>query len=199
MSNHPDVIQKRRRQYPWTSELDLLLEQGYRSGLIGQRAAIDWIQRRTGWPRQACWDRARKLGLAQKRSGSPKQWTPIEEQRLLNLAGCKNVRFIAERLHRSVAAVRKRLRRLGETSTRVREGLTKNQLAELIGGSPKHIPRKMDRCRMAPWRLRRKESRRRLHQDFRQAVFRILAKPPRTSTDSSLESRSAGVACATSG
>ena len=144
MSNHQDVIEKRRRRYPWTSELDLLLEQGYRAGLPGQRAAIDWIQRRTGWPRQACWDRARKLGLAQKRSVSPRQWTPIEEQRLLNLAGSKNVRFIAERLHRSVAAVRKRLRRLGETSTRVREGLTKNQLAELIGSSPKTIQRWID-------------------------------------------------------
>src|SRR4030095_12215842 len=80
----------------------------------------------------------------QKRSGSPRQWTPIEEQRLLNLAGCKNVRFIAERLHRSVAAVRKRVRRWGETSTRVREGLTKNQLAELIGSSPKTIQRWID-------------------------------------------------------
>ncbi len=144
MSNHPDVIGKRRRRYPWTSELDLLLEQGYRAGLLGQRVAIDWIHGRTGWPRQACWDRARKLGLAQKRSLSPRQWTPIEEQRLLNLAGSKNVRFIAERLHRSVAAVRKRLRRLGETSTRVREGLTKNQLAELIGSSPKTIQRWID-------------------------------------------------------
>jgi len=63
---------------------------------------------------------------------------------LLNLAGSKNVRFIAERLHRSVAAVRKRLSRLGETSTRVREGLTKNQLAELIASSPKTIQRWID-------------------------------------------------------
>jgi len=137
-------IEKRRGQHPWTSELDSLLEQGYRAGLAGQRAAIGSIQRLTGWPRQACWDRARKLGLAQKRSISPRLWTPEEEQLLINLAGNKNVRLIARRLNRSVAAVRKRLRRLGETSARVREGLTKNQLAELIGSSPKTIQKWID-------------------------------------------------------
>ena len=138
------MIEKKRRKYPWTSELDSLLEQGYRAGLSGQRAAIDYIQRRTGWPRQACWDRARKLGLAQKRSMAPRQWTTIEEQRLINLAGRKNVRFIAQHLRRSVAAVRKRLRHLGQMSTRVREGSTKNQLAELIGSSPKTIQKWID-------------------------------------------------------
>ena len=138
------MIEKRRRQYSWTSELDSLLEQGYRDGLSGQRVAIDYIQRRTGWPRQACWDRARKLGLAQKRSMAPRQWTPIEEQHLINLAGRKNVRFMAQHLRRSVAAVRKRLRYLGQTSTRVREGSTKNQLAELIGSSPKTIQKWID-------------------------------------------------------
>src|SRR5215467_12390112 len=76
----PDAIEKRRRQYPWTSELDSLLKQGYRFGLAAQRAAIDRIQRRTGWPRQACWDRARKLGLAQKRPSAPRQWTPSEDE-----------------------------------------------------------------------------------------------------------------------
>ena len=75
---------------------------------------------------------------------APRQWTTIEEQRLINLAGRKNVRLIAQRLGRSVAAVRKRLRHLGETSTRVREGSTKNQLAELIGSSPKTIQKWID-------------------------------------------------------
>jgi DNA-binding CsgD family transcriptional regulator len=134
-----DVAEKKRREYPWTPELDSLLEQGYRVGLAGQRAAIDRIQRRTGWPRQACWDRARKLGLAQKRPTSPRQWTPIEEECLIDLAGSKNVRLIAKRLNRSVPAVRKRLRRLTEKSARVRDGLTKRALAELIGRSPKTV------------------------------------------------------------
>src|SRR5262249_21453832 len=140
----PDAIEKRRRQYSWTLELDSLLKQGYRFGLAGERAAIDRIQRRTGWPRQACWDRARKLGLAQKRLSSPRQWTPSEDESLVDLAGSRNVRLIAKRLNRSVPAVRKRQRRFTERSARVREGLTKRGLAELIGSSPKTIQKWSD-------------------------------------------------------
>jgi hypothetical protein len=75
---------------------------------------------------------------------APRQWTTIEDQRLIGLVGSKNVRLIAQHLRRSVAAVRKRLRYLGQTSTRVREGSTKNQLAELIGSSPKTIQKWID-------------------------------------------------------
>jgi len=140
----PDVVERRRRAYPWTPELDFLLEQGYRAGLVGQRSAIDRIQRQTGWPRQACWDRARKLGLAQKRATSARQWTPIEDQRLIDLAGSKNIRLIAIRLNRSVPTIRKRLRRFSQTSARVRNGLTKRALAELIGSSSKTIQKWID-------------------------------------------------------
>ena len=140
----PDAIEKRRRQYPWTSELDSLLKQGYCFGLAAQRVAVDRIQRRTGWPRQACWDRARKLGLARKRPSAPRQWTSSEDESLVDLAGSKNVRLIAKRLNRSVPAVRKRLRRFTERSARVREGLTKRGLAELIGSSPKTIQKWID-------------------------------------------------------
>lgn len=129
----------KRKQYSWTQELDSVLEQGYRAGR--QRAAIDIIQGRTGWSRQVCWDRARKLGLSEKRSTPPRRWTPGEEQRLITLAGRRNVCFIAQQLSRSVASVRKRLRRLGGLTARVSEGMTKNQLAELIGASPKTVQR----------------------------------------------------------
>lgn len=75
---------------------------------------------------------------------SPRRWTPIEERLLTSLVGSKSVRVIAQRLNRSVAAIRKRLRRLGETRTRVREGLTKGELAQLVGSSPKTIQRWID-------------------------------------------------------
>src|SRR5215467_12159455 len=119
-----DAIEKRRRQYPWTSELDSLLKQGYRFGLAAQRAAIDRIQRLTGWPRQACWDRARKLGLAKKRVSRSSRWSSVEDRRLISLAGTRTVRTIGQRLNRSVPAVRIRIKRLGLSSGRVRNGLT---------------------------------------------------------------------------
>jgi hypothetical protein len=133
-----------RSQYRWTPDMDLILEEGYRIGGSKRRQAINRISHLTGWPRQACWDRARKLGLAQRRSGSPRQWTPIEQQCLISLAGSRNVRVIAQRLNRSVAAIRTRLRRLSKTSARVRDGLTKQDLAELIGRCPKTIQRWID-------------------------------------------------------
>ena len=133
-----------RSQYKWTPGMDSILEEGYRIGGSKRRQAINRISQLTGWPRQACWDRARKLGLGQRRSGSPRQWTPIEQQCLISLAGSRNVRVIAQRLNRSVAAIRTRLRRLSKTSARVRDGLTKQDLAELIGRCPKTIQRWID-------------------------------------------------------
>jgi len=138
------LSRRKRRRFTWTAELDALLEQGYRYGRPGRHAAIDRIQRLTGWPRQACWDRVRKLGLTQKRQNPPRQWTAAEQHQLISLVGSKNVRCIALRLNRSVAAIRTRLKRLNQTSVRVRDGLTKGELAALIGCSQKTVQRWID-------------------------------------------------------
>ena len=133
------VNQSAPHRHLWTKELDSLLEQGYQAALVGRRAAISKIQRLTGWPRQACWDRARKLGLAKKRSARSRRWSCAEDQRLIGLAGTRSVRTIGQRLNRSVPAVRTRLKRLGLSSGRVRDGLTKIDLAEMLGCSRKTI------------------------------------------------------------
>jgi hypothetical protein len=109
---------QKKKRHSWTIELDTLLERGYRSGPASRFAAIDCIQRLTGWPRHACWDRARKLGVAHARS-SQRRWTGSDDHLLMTLAGTRNLRFIAEKPNRSVAAVRTRFRRLGVSSIRV--------------------------------------------------------------------------------
>ena len=131
--------QKVRQRRRWTSELNSILEYGYRNGLAGRREAINRVQRLTGWPRQACWDRARKVGLAKRRASRSRRWTTAEDQLLTNLAGTRTVRFISEKLSRSVPAVRVRLKRLHLASGRVRDGLTKIDLAETLGCSRKTI------------------------------------------------------------
>jgi len=131
--SRPSCPQKKR--HSWTTELDTLLERSYRTGTASRFAAIDRIQRLTGWPRHVCWDRARKLGFAHERT-SQRRWTRSDDDLLMTLAGTRNLRLIAERLNRSVAAVRTRLRRLGVSSIRVREGLTKTELAKMIGRTP---------------------------------------------------------------
>jgi hypothetical protein len=62
----------------------------------------------------------------------------------MTLAGTRNPRFIAEKLNRSVAAVRTRFRRLGVSRIRVREGLTKTELAKMIGRTPTAVQKWID-------------------------------------------------------
>ncbi len=135
---------KPRRHYAWTAELDSILEQGYRIGAIGRHAAIRRIQKLKGWPRQACWDRARKIGLTKKRGSVPRKWSRAEEQYLSSLLGTKNIRVIAERLRRTVGAVRTKLKRMKDSSAKVRSGHTKTEMAAFLGRSPKTIQQWID-------------------------------------------------------
>jgi hypothetical protein len=129
----PTLSREKRRQYVWTPQLDALLEQGYRTGRANRRFALSRIQKLTGWPRQACWDRARKLGLTTRRGSPLRRWSTEEDQCLRNMAGGQNIWVIARKVNRSVAAVRIRLRRISGSSARVREGTTKTELAEMMG------------------------------------------------------------------
>jgi DNA-binding transcriptional regulator YiaG len=141
----PTLVREKRRQYVWTPQLDALLEQGYRTGRASRRFAFSRIQKLTGWPRQACWDRARKLGLTARRRSPLRRWSTEEDQCLKNFAGTRNIWVIAQKVNRSVAAIRSRLRRIHLSSARVREGLTKSDLAELLGRSKKTIQIWIDR------------------------------------------------------
>ncbi len=133
------LSREKHRQYLWTPELDGLLERGYQAGPVGRRVALTRIQRLTGWPRQACWDRARKLGLTVRRGSPSRPWSREEDQCLKNLAGTRNIWVISKKLNRSAAAVRSRLRRIGGSSTRVREGTTKSELAKMMGRSRRTV------------------------------------------------------------
>ena len=139
------LSREKRRQYVWTPQLDALLEQGYRTGRASRRFAFSRIQKLTGWPRQACWDRARKLGLTVRRSSPLRRWSTEEDQCLRNMAGGRNIWVIAQKVNRSVPAIRTRMRRINLASARVREGLTKSDLSELLGRSKKTIQIWIDR------------------------------------------------------
>jgi hypothetical protein len=143
------VTARSRRRYLWTAQLDTILEQGYGKGAAGRRIAVDHIQQVTGWPKQACWDRARKLSLSHKRSYRTRPWTKEEEDYLLNFVGSRSVRLIAQRLKRTESAVRTKLKLMSETdsllSARVRDGHTKMELSKYLGRSPKTIQSWIDR------------------------------------------------------
>ncbi|MCI0624797.1 MAG: hypothetical protein L0387_24665 [Acidobacteria bacterium] len=162
-SSKPTLNREERRQYLWTPPLDALLEHGYRAGPACRRVAVSRIQRLTGWPRQACWDRARKLGLTVRRGFPLRPWSTEEDQCLKNLAGARNIWVISHKLNRSAAAVRSRLRRIGGSSTRVREATTKSELAKMMGRSRRTVQAWID----LGWLKGRYEGRRRSDDSFR--------------------------------
>jgi hypothetical protein len=138
--------------------IDNLLVTGVRLGPLGKQAAINKVlYLLPQWTRGDCWRRIRQLRDSQENEApnprvlhddSPGErnqcpmhrtptarWTPADNDQLLNLAGYEPVRTIAQRLGRSVSAVRFRLGALG-VSARVSDGWSQRAIRELLHISP---------------------------------------------------------------
>jgi hypothetical protein len=136
----------------WLPEFDRLLIAGIKHGPAMKREAINRIlDLAPQWTRGDCWKRIRHLrtthklaalenrqpktkkssttGSIGRSSGTP--WTPADDDRLLNLAGYEPVPKIAQRLGRSVSAVRFRLGALG-MSARVTDGWSPRALRKML-------------------------------------------------------------------
>ena len=138
--------------------IDRVLITGLKLGPPGKREAINKVlQLVPEWRRGDCWRRIRQLrrnstipGLSSctpeklvpesdsPRSGSRQRsrpWTSADDDRLLNWAGYEPVPKIAQRLGRSVRAVRFRLGALG-MSAKVSDGWSQRALRKLLRVSP---------------------------------------------------------------
>jgi hypothetical protein len=137
--------------------IDRVLITGLKLGSEGKREAINKVlQLVPEWKRGDCWRRIRQLrrrsGIGEMQCAAPqtpmaesngprvsrqrsRRWTPDEEDRLLNWAGYEPVSKIAQRLGRSVRAVRFRLGALG-MSARVTDGWSQRELRKLLRMSP---------------------------------------------------------------
>src|SRR5271157_1149847 len=140
--------------------IDRLLIAGIKQGPAKKRDAINRILELVPeWTRGDCWQRIRHLrktrefaalgdrypGKAKKsgtsgtiRRSSCSPWTPADDDRLLNLAGYEPVKKIAQRLGRSVRAVRFRLGALG-ISGKVTDGWSLRALRKLLRVSPARL------------------------------------------------------------
>jgi len=140
--------------------IDRLLVEGIRSGSVSKRRAINKVLR--DFPeltRGDCWQRIRYLrknlevgnlrvcqcdGVTSVSKTEPnrrpvaRQWTEADDDKLLNLAGYEPVDKIAQRLSRSVRAVRFRLCALG-MSGRVTDGWSLRALRKLLRVSPDRL------------------------------------------------------------
>ena len=73
LSGSPAQAKPERQRYRWKRDLDQALREGYRAGRDSKQRAIDQICLITGWPRQACWGRARALDLTEGLGARPRK------------------------------------------------------------------------------------------------------------------------------
>src|SRR5215469_8671940 len=155
MSASPAVRNSQPKINPrFLPAIDRVLIAGLRHGPAGKREAINRVlQLVPEWRRGDCWRRIRQLrrmavirGLeaqpgaqtAERKNQErvlPRQrscpWTSEDDDRLLNWAGYEPVNKIAQRLGRSVRAVRFRLGALG-MSAKVSDGWSQRELRKLL-------------------------------------------------------------------
>ena len=145
----------------WLLAVDRLLIAGMKLGPTGKHDAINKVLELVPeWTRGDCWQRIRKLrktaeipahekhpscsDLDKSIRSSPVRrlpslpWTPADDDRLLNWAGYEPVKKIAQRLGRSVGAVRFRLAALG-MSAKVTDGWSQRGLRQLLRVSPARL------------------------------------------------------------
>jgi hypothetical protein len=140
--------------------IDQLLMAGIRLGPAKKREAINRVlQLVPDWTRSDCWNRIRHLRKTSapdigqerapdkpKRSAKPAPiprshqvpWTASDDDQLFKLAGYEPVRKIAQRLGRTVGAVRFRLGALG-MSAKVTDGWSLRELRKLLRVSPARL------------------------------------------------------------
>src|SRR5271167_1052967 len=139
--------------------IDQLLMAGMKLGPAKKQEAVNKVLALVPeWTRLDCWQRIRRLRKISelgpqerdrykaKKSGtsgpirrsSCGPWTPADDDRLLNLAGYEPVKKIAQRLGRSVRAVRFRLGALG-MSAKVTDGWSLRALRKLLRVSPARL------------------------------------------------------------
>jgi hypothetical protein len=158
MSQAPE--QKGNKPSKQLAAIDRLLIAGIKQGPAKKRDAINRILELVPeWRRGDCWQRIRSLrktpelaALEERCPDKPKRsgrsgpirrsfcspWTRADDDRLLNLAGYEPVSKIAQRLGRSVRAVRFRLGALG-MSARVTDGWSLRALRKLLRVSPARL------------------------------------------------------------
>jgi hypothetical protein len=140
--------------------IDQLLIAGIKLGPAKKREAINKVLELVPeWKRRDCWQRIRHLrktaqlaAIEERQTEKPKTskeiltvrrppprpWTTADDDKLLDLAGYEPVAKIAQRLRRSVRAVRFRLGSLG-MSARVSDGWSLRALRKLLRVSPTRL------------------------------------------------------------
>ena len=152
--------QKGNKPSKQLAAIDQLLMAGIKLGPAKKREAINRVLELVPeWTRGDCWQRINELRRAAKRAAleerptakakksgeaaaarrpASRLWTPADDDRLLNLAGYEPVKRIAQRLDRSVRAVRFRMAALG-ISARVTDAWSLRALWKMLRVRPSRL------------------------------------------------------------
>jgi hypothetical protein len=116
---------RRGNPFEWAPELDAALTAQCR--FRGIAAAVSAIQKITGYPRDAIFRRARKLGLAEAKLSSWRSWKPAELRFLAETVQHLPVKTIAKELRRTEKAVWRKVETVG-LSAKCDEGFTVTEI-----------------------------------------------------------------------
>lgn len=130
------------RRYHFTSELLDELRAAYGGNKRAITAGLDRLCRRTGWPRSAFKQEARRRGWIS--SDHRRAWTPAEVEALREKLGAVALKQIAKTLGRSVESVMAKAEKL-HLSRRIREGYTLDDLRTVFGEGPDKVRRWYER------------------------------------------------------
>lgn len=139
----------KRRMFRWPKEArELVREYKERTSRseehseTGRRLLVTKLAAISGNPRDACLRFLRELGVNQKRAY--REWTKLEQQRLLDLITAMPVEEAATILRRPAASVRSMLHRLGIGGKTGREWFTKFSLSRALHTRPDEIQKWID-------------------------------------------------------
>jgi DNA-directed RNA polymerase specialized sigma24 family protein len=126
---------QKRRVYSWTPELHAELRKAYSLRKLQRAAAIDALERRTGWPRHAFWEEAVRLGLSRS---TKRPWTEQEDAFLVSVIGKMAIGRIASAMGRKLGSVSARANALS-LSRRIRNGYAVADLAAMFGAPASRV------------------------------------------------------------
>src|SRR5205809_5562151 len=142
---------KSRRTYSWSKEArdfvkDLLRkrESVTMSGRDQEpRDVVTDLARITGNPRDACWRFSRQLGMSAKQAY--REWTPSEEQKLLDLIALNPAAEVARLMRRTEKSVRAKLHKLGANAQMGCDWFTESTLAKALRIRAEEVRRWIER------------------------------------------------------
>jgi hypothetical protein len=149
MSN---VAGGKRNKYVWSKQARELVR-GYLEALRSfedqsdgkrpsARALVVELVTITQYPRDVCWRFARQLGVTTKQRYE--EWTPVEQQRLLDLIALNPPKEVAKLMRRSVGSIRGMLQRLGASGQMGRDWFTAYTLAQALSIRSQEVQKWID-------------------------------------------------------